>query len=62
MGVWRERGLEEASVRGKNECQVKLVDTEKGLESHFRSGLHFFFLIKTRLIEKKKAPLTFLLE
>lgn len=25
-----ERGLEEASVRGKNGCQVKLVDTEKG--------------------------------
>lgn len=24
-----ERGLEEASVRRKNECQVKLVDTEK---------------------------------
>lgn len=40
-----ERGLEEASVRGKNECQVKLVDTEKGLGSHFRSGLDFIVFI-----------------
>lgn len=29
-----ETGLEEASVRGKNGCQVKLVDTEKRFESH----------------------------
>lgn len=36
-----ERGLEEANVRGKTECQVKLVDTEKGFGSHFRSGLDF---------------------
>lgn len=27
----QERGLEEASVRGRNECQGKLVDTEKGV-------------------------------
>lgn len=42
-----ERWLEEASVRGKNECQVKLVDTEKGFGSHFRSGLHFFYVLKS---------------
>lgn len=44
-----ERGLEEASVTGKNKCQVKLVDTEKGFGSHFKSGLDFFFsLIRLR--------------
>ena len=34
-GGWMERGLEEASVRGKNDCQEKLVDTEMGFRSHF---------------------------
>lgn len=32
------RGLEEVSVTGKTDSQVKLVDTEKGFNSHFRSG------------------------
>lgn len=36
-----ERGLEEASVRGKNKRQVKLVDTEK----RFGSQCYIYFLI-----------------
>lgn len=43
-----ERGLEEASVRGKNERQVKLVDTEKGFGSRFRS--FFFYKLKSEAL------------
>ena len=41
-----ERGLEEASVRGKNDCQEKLVDTEMGFRSHFGSGQDFYKNLK----------------
>lgn len=41
-GGGMERGLEEASVRGKNDCQEKLVDTEMGFRSHFGSGQDFY--------------------